>query len=155
LFAKSSARSNGILPIGQLKGTSSTTPPPYSPDALQMHGPNFDHMSHFFTLKNTISSASSHSCNIQKLCTINHVIVCDYPSAHFETDLKKKGGGFHHTLSSSNTNSFCLNLETQATFIFPQGCSNSGFHAGRSYLASSIKSLLRSIALTRHARLSC
>jgi hypothetical protein len=63
LFAKSSARSKGILSKGQLRNMLHI-PPPYSPNSFQMHGPNFDDVSHFFTLEDAVPSASGHSCNI-------------------------------------------------------------------------------------------
>jgi hypothetical protein len=84
LFAKSNARSNGILSIGQLYDVL----PHYlqrSPDAFQMHRPNFDHMSHFFTLENAVSSPSSHAGHIQQFRAIDHVIVCNSQSVRFKS----------------------------------------------------------------------
>jgi hypothetical protein len=45
-------------------------------------------MSHFFTLENAISPASSHSCNIQKFCAIDHMIVCCSKSVRLWRKLK-------------------------------------------------------------------
>lgn len=48
----------------------------YSPNTFQMHGAYLDNMLLFLCLQNTISSASSHTSNVQKLCTVHHMIVC-------------------------------------------------------------------------------
>lgn len=136
LFAKSRARSNGILdhgqPLLQLRFIS-----PCLPNAFQMHGPNLDDMSHFFTLQDTVSSPSSHPSNVQKLCAIDHVIICSSMSTRFESIETSV-----RTLTSCNTNALRLDLEAQTTFVFPKSRSHSWFHSRWSNLSSSVKSLL-------------
>ena len=50
----------------------------YSPDTLQVHWSNFDNVSHFLALQDTISSPSGHTCNIQKLRAVDHVVICKF-----------------------------------------------------------------------------
>jgi hypothetical protein len=54
-----------------------------------MHWSNLDDVSHLFTLKNPVSSTSSHPSNIQKLRSINHVIVCKILVSSFRLNLKR------------------------------------------------------------------
>lgn len=86
-----------------------------SPNAFQVHGSNFDHMSHFFTLENAVSSPSGHSCYIQKLCAINHVIVCNCQSVRFESKWKMPTNPLfeQHKLPLPRLeNTSCLHLPT-------------------------------------------
>lgn len=95
------------------------------PDALQMHRPYLYHMAHLFALQNSISSTTRHSSHIEKLGAIDHVVV--FSACHADTS--------------------GLNLETQATLIFPQSCRNPRLHTVRRYLPCGIHSLI----LVRHA----
>lgn len=100
LFAKSNARSNGILgreerEKGQTMSwrresfihylfnvsncllSQKTMEAGFNiPYALEMHGPNLHNVAHFFALENTISSTTSHPGNVQELGAIDHVIIC-------------------------------------------------------------------------------
>lgn len=40
-----------------------------------MHGANLDYMADFLTLEDAIPAASSHSSNIEKLRTIDHMVI--------------------------------------------------------------------------------
>lgn len=46
------------------------------PDTLQVHWSDFDDVSDLFTLQDTVSSTSGHASHIQKLRTVDHMIVC-------------------------------------------------------------------------------
>jgi hypothetical protein len=46
------------------------------PDTFQMHWANLHYMSHLFALENSITSTSSHACNIKKLRTVDHMVIC-------------------------------------------------------------------------------
>lgn len=75
LFAKSNARSNGILQQHQ-RHISSDTEARIIPNPFEMHRANFDDMSHFLALQDAIPTTPSHSSNVEKLCTVDHVVVC-------------------------------------------------------------------------------
>ena len=45
------------------------------PDTLQMHRSNLDDMTCFLALENAITTTSGHSRNVQKLGTVDHVII--------------------------------------------------------------------------------
>lgn len=45
------------------------------PNALQMHWADFDNMSGLFALQDTVTTSSCHAGNVQKLCTVDHVII--------------------------------------------------------------------------------
>ena len=45
------------------------------PDALQMHGSDFDNLLMFLRLENSITSASCHAHYVQQLSAIDHVVV--------------------------------------------------------------------------------
>lgn len=47
------------------------------PDSLQMHGSYFYHMTDFFTLENSIAATAGHTRDIQQLCAIDHLVVCE------------------------------------------------------------------------------
>lgn len=120
LFAKSSARSKGILfMLVQVRCV--CTHFECLPDTLEMHRSDLDHMSSLLTLKNTVATTTRHSSDIEKLGTINEVVV----------------------LPSCNADAIRLYLEAQATLVLPQSCSHSWLHTRRRNLSSSIVRLLR------------
>ena len=46
-----------------------------SPDTLEVHRPNFHHMSDLLALENAISSPPSHARHVEQLGAIYHVVV--------------------------------------------------------------------------------
>lgn len=59
-----------LLLVGKIQGTIKG-----NPNTLEVHGSNFDDMSCLFTLEDAISAPSSHASNIEKLGTIDHVVI--------------------------------------------------------------------------------
>lgn len=45
------------------------------PNPFEMHGSDFDDMSHLLALQDAISSTSSHSSNVEKFGTVDHMVV--------------------------------------------------------------------------------
>ena len=74
LLANSRARSNGIL--HQISMMNDNAERLDSPDAFEVHRTDLNDMTRLFTLQDTVSSASCHSCNVQKLGSVDHVVIC-------------------------------------------------------------------------------
>ena len=112
--------------------------PKYSPNAFEMHWSNFDHVSGFLTLEDAIATASCHACDVQKLGSVDHMIVYGlsalpkppHPSPRAEI-----------TFSTCNADAFGFNLKTEAAFVFPKSGSNAWLHAGWGNLACSVETL--------------
>lgn len=125
LFAKSSARSNGIL-----QGVSVSSvlfrQSHHLPNTLEVHRTNLDHMARLLTLQDTIATTTRHASNIEKLRAIDHVVI----------------------LTSCYTNAICLNLEAQAALILPQRGCHPGLHPVRRNLSSRVVCLLKLLAAT-------
>lgn len=117
LFAKSSARSKGILQSCVSRQVGHRSSKRHLPDTLQVHWANLHHVSRLLALQDTITTTTCHTGNVQKLRTIDHVIV----------------------LAPSHAHAICLDLEAQAALIFPKSCSDSRFHAMRCDLTSGIE----------------
>lgn len=82
LLANSRARSKGILKQDSVSPDAwKSSNSEIVPDALQMHGPNLNDVSDLLTLQNTITATSRHSCDVQELCAVDHMIVCEYTLA--------------------------------------------------------------------------
>lgn len=75
LLANSKALSNGILKNHVSRSPHATKSEPHSPDTLQMHRANLDHMSDLLAFQDTIASPTCHSCHVQQLGTVDHVVV--------------------------------------------------------------------------------
>lgn len=45
------------------------------PNALQVHGADLDNMANLFALQDAVSTATSHSSDIEQLGSINHVVI--------------------------------------------------------------------------------
>ena len=88
-FAKSNARSKGILRKGQpwQREASKTD----IPDALEMHRSNLDNVPNLFAFEYTIAPAPRHPSDIEEFGTINHVIVWTTSQPRF----KNVGTGLH------------------------------------------------------------
>lgn len=73
LLAKSNARSNGILaPISIQSNNKWKINVPH---ALQVHRPNFDHMTDLFAFQDAITATTGHSSHVEQLGTVDHVVV--------------------------------------------------------------------------------
>ena len=95
LFAKSMARSNGILET--VSPDSMDMNEDSLPYAFEVHWPNLDDIPNLFTFQNPVPTTSCHLRNIEKLRAVDHVIV----------------------LSPRNAYSIDLNLKTECTLVFP------------------------------------
>lgn len=47
------------------------------PDALQVHRADFHDMTDLLTLQDSIPSTAGHARNVEQLCTVDHVVVCE------------------------------------------------------------------------------
>lgn len=56
--------------VGKFKGALE-----WNPDPLQMHWANLDNVLLLLALENTVTAASGHASNIEKLSAINHMII--------------------------------------------------------------------------------
>lgn len=115
------------------------------PYTLEMHRANLDNFASLFAFQDTISSASCHSCNVEKLCSVDHMVIffkLGLVKATIETRDTK------HTFSSGNAETLGLNLKAKASFVFPQSGGDSRFHSGRSNLTGGVEWLvLRTVGL--------
>lgn len=125
LFAKSSARSKGILFLLVLL-LKIDTARVNSPDAFQMHRTNLHNVPSFFALENTVTTTPRHASNVQKLCAVNHVVI----------------------FASRNTNAFSFDLEAQATLVLPKSRSDPRLHAWRSNLTRSVRYMCLEVLLS-------
>lgn len=46
------------------------------PDPFEMHWPDLDHMSGLFALEDAVAAPSCHARNVEKFCSIDHMVVC-------------------------------------------------------------------------------
>lgn len=119
LFAKSSARSKGILFLSvplKKNGTVARN----SPDAFQMHRTNLHYMSSLLALENTVTTTPRHASNVQQLRSVDHVVV----------------------FSPRDTNTLGFDLKAQAALIFPEGRSHPWLHTWWSNLTRSVRYVL-------------
>lgn len=101
-----------------------------------MHGANLDNVSCLFALKDAVSSTSRHAGNVEKLSSIDHVIV--YNVSVGTTFLQEK---FPLTLAARNANALGLYLEAKTAFVFPESGGHTRLHSWRSNLTSVVKGL--------------
>lgn len=47
------------------------------PDTLEVHWTNLHHMAQLLALQNAVTTATSHSCHVEELGTINHMVICN------------------------------------------------------------------------------
>lgn len=81
----------------------------YSPDALQVHRTDLDDIPSLLTLEDTVTTPTSHACDIEQLGAIDHVII----------------------FSSSHANAVGFDLKAETAFVFPQGRRHSRLHPMR------------------------
>lgn len=105
---------SNLLLVGKLEGSLKG-----NPDTLEVHGANLDNVSCLLALKDAISSTSRHAGDIEKLSSIDHVIV----------------------LAARNTNALGLHLEAKTAFVFPESGSYTRLHSWRSNLTGVVKGL--------------
>ena len=86
-----------------------------------MHRTNLHNMPSFLALENTVTTTPRHASNIQQLRAVNHVVV----------------------FSPRHANALGFNLEAQAAFVFPEGCSHPWLHTWWSNLTRSVRYVLR------------
>lgn len=119
-----------------------------------MHRANLDHMSSLLALEDTVATTPSHAGNVQKLCAIDKMIICDEALANLELIAKRqrlRALYVHmrelqermHTFSPSNAYTLGFNLKAKAPFIFPKSCGYSRLDTRRRNLTCGIKGLLR------------
>lgn len=46
------------------------------PDAFQVHWANFYYVTCFLTFQDPVPATSSHTSNIEELCTVYHMVIC-------------------------------------------------------------------------------
>jgi hypothetical protein len=108
-----------FLLVGKLK-----SPLKRNPNTLKMHWTNLNNVARLFALQYAVSTTTRHSRDIQKLRSVDHVIV----------------------LTASNAYALRFYLKAQTALVFPQCGSHTRLHSWWSDLAGVIESL-RLIAL--------
>ena len=48
------------------------------PNAFQVHWADFDNVLLLLALEDTVSSTTGHSCNVQELGSIDHMVICGH-----------------------------------------------------------------------------
>jgi hypothetical protein len=86
------------------------------PNALQVHGSDFHHVTNFLALENTITSPSSHAGHVEQLRAVDHMVIC---STCTLTSALVPGSRAHRTFSPRDTNALGFNLKAKAALIFP------------------------------------
>lgn len=76
LFAKSSARSKGILKTISSCGEREVAKS-YIPYALEMHGADFHNVAAFLAFEYSIATSTRHASHIQELRSVDHVVIFD------------------------------------------------------------------------------
>ena len=73
LLANSRARSKGILQyVSMMEGKVEKLD---SPHTLEVHWADLNDVARLLTLQNTVPSTSCHSCYVQKLGSVDHMII--------------------------------------------------------------------------------
>jgi hypothetical protein len=73
-----------------------------------MHRANLNDMARLFALQYAVSTTSGHSRNVQKLGTVDHVIVCSSLACRFS---RRTDPRVHLTFTTSNAYAFRFDLE--------------------------------------------
>ena len=84
-----------------------------------MHRTNLYNVAQLLTLQNTVTAATSHSRYIQKLGTIDHMIIWQQSVFRFVWLISCSQNSL--TLSSRNADSLGFHLVAKTTLILPQG----------------------------------
>jgi hypothetical protein len=106
-------------------------------------------MLHLFALQNAVSSTAGHTSNVQKLRTVDHVVICASGEREFKKVLQLSKA-YSPTFASRHTYSLGLDLETKTAFVLPKRRSDPGLHARGRNLASRVEALWRRIGLPSH-----
>jgi hypothetical protein len=103
------------------------------PDAFQVHRSNLHYVLLLLAFEDAVPTATGHAYNVEKLGTINHVVV--YSA---QGQLSSFNMGEVLAFSSCNTSSLDINLKAQCALILPQGCCDPGLDSWRRNLTCSV-----------------